>query len=341
MAHNPEGSWKIEAARFPKDAPFAQQARFLLGYAVTAPSGHNTQPWLFEITETGIDVIADRRRALPVVDPYDRELVISCGAAIANLEIAAAHFGFHPSVTLSPDPVDADLLARVDLAATGAPTPGPLFEAILRRRTTRAAYAGDLPSPTLIDACTAHAEALGINLIFISDAEKRQGVAELVDQGDHIQFDDPAFRRELASWVHSTRMGSRDGMSGTGFGMPDILAPVARFVIRTFDIGRGVAAGDVKKIMDGTPSLAVFSCNDDAQEAWLQTGRALGRVLLELTAQGFTASYLNQPIETASLRPKLSDKTGSARYPQILIRVGKASELPPPTVRRPVGDVIV
>lgn len=288
-------------------------------------------------------MIADRRRALPVVDPFDRELAISCGAAIANLEIAAAQFGFRPSVTLSPDPVNADLLAGVHLAVTGAPDPNPsgLLQAILRRRTTRARYAGNEPSPALIDACTAHAEALGINLTFISDEAKRRDIAEHVEQGDHLQFDDPSFRLELASWVHSTRMGRRDGMPGASFGMPDILAPVARFVMRMFDIGNGDASGDVKKIMEETPTLAVFSCNDDAQEAWLQTGRALGRVLLELTANGFTASYLNQPIETASLRPKLKEKTGSVEFPQILIRVGKSPDLPAPTARRMVEDVTV
>lgn len=343
MAQEHDDPWAIDAADFPKDGPFATQARFLLGYATLAPSGHNTQPWLFEISDHSINVIADRRRALPVVDPYDREMVISCGAAIANLEVAAVQFGFSPSVTLSPDPDREDLLACVALARTGAPiaTPGAHFAAIVNRRTTRARFADDVPQPALIDACIAHADVHGIALTVIFDEARRRGFADLVDQGDHGQFDDPAFRRELASWVHSTRMGSRDGMSGTGFGMPDILAPAARFVMRTFDIGNSVAAANVKAIMEGTPALALLSSNEDTQDAWLETGRALGRILLELTAQGFAASYLNQPIETPTLRPRLKEQAGVSGNPQILIRVGKAESSQPATVRRPLGDVII
>ena len=37
-----------------------------------APSGHNTQPWLFRVHEGVVELIADRTRALAVVDPDDR-----------------------------------------------------------------------------------------------------------------------------------------------------------------------------------------------------------------------------------------------------------------------------
>jgi hypothetical protein len=35
-------------------------------------------------SDTAIDVLADRTRALPVNDPEDRELTISCGCAVFN-----------------------------------------------------------------------------------------------------------------------------------------------------------------------------------------------------------------------------------------------------------------
>ena len=66
-----------------------------------------------------------------------------------------------------------------------------------------------------------------------------------------------------------------------------------------------------------------------------------GMPVLTLTARGLTASYLNQPIETESLRPRLRHATGSAGYPQILLRMGRASEAPEPTARRDLEDVIL
>ncbi|WP_205208599.1 hypothetical protein [Arenimonas caeni] len=65
----------------------------LIARAVLAPSSHNTQPWLFRPGEGHVELLADRTRALPVNDPDDRELVISCGAALLTLRAAAAGAG--------------------------------------------------------------------------------------------------------------------------------------------------------------------------------------------------------------------------------------------------------
>lgn len=67
--------------------------RSMLEAAVRAPSSHNTQPWLFAVRPDGIALYADRTRALPVNDPHDRELTVSCGAALLQLRVAAAAAG--------------------------------------------------------------------------------------------------------------------------------------------------------------------------------------------------------------------------------------------------------
>ena len=63
-----------------------------------APSKHNTQPWRFAIVEEGVEIYADYTRRLPHVDPDHRELLMSVGAAIMNLRVAAAHFGFESTI---------------------------------------------------------------------------------------------------------------------------------------------------------------------------------------------------------------------------------------------------
>lgn len=111
-------------------------------------------------------------------------------------------------------------------------------------------------------------------------------------------------------------------------------------VIRTFDLGNGVAASDRKKIVEGSPVLAVFSTEDDESADWIATGRALSRVLLKLTASGATASFLNQPIEVEALRTRLGRLIGIAGMPQLLLRFGYG-ELVPASARRPVEDVLI
>ena len=96
--------------------------------AISAPSILNTQPWRFRAgaVEPGhfnvIDLWADKNRQLVELDPECRELLISCGAALFNLEIAIAAVGRSQTCELNPDPTREDWLARVVLRGEHPPT---------------------------------------------------------------------------------------------------------------------------------------------------------------------------------------------------------------------------
>ena len=88
-----ELAWSIDPDDFPILGSPRQQLAFLVRYAVLAPSGHNTQPWRFVLSDTHVDVVADTSRALHMVDPHDREMTMSCAAAAETLLAALRAFG--------------------------------------------------------------------------------------------------------------------------------------------------------------------------------------------------------------------------------------------------------
>ena len=90
--------WNVSENEFPSEGTTRDKLKFVLNYAILAPSGHNTQPWLFKIVDDKIELYADRTRSLPVVDPDDRELTISCGAALYHIQLAIRHFGYEDVV---------------------------------------------------------------------------------------------------------------------------------------------------------------------------------------------------------------------------------------------------
>src|SRR3954452_10186304 len=96
--------WQIDASEFHELESRHEQMQFLLRYAVLAPSSRNTQPWMFRITAEGVDIFADFTRRLLTIDPDDRELLMSVGAAITNFRVAAAHFGFTTIVGYDAQP---------------------------------------------------------------------------------------------------------------------------------------------------------------------------------------------------------------------------------------------
>lgn len=333
-----EDPWTISETAYPAAGTTEEQLRFMLNYAVLAPSGHNTQPWLFRVEDDAVELRADRTRGLPVVDPEDRALVISCGAALFHLRIALRHFGYEDELETLPDPDDPDLLARVRTGASheGTGEEHSLFEAIPKRRSNRGLYE-DRPVPgRLLSALQAAAWEEGAWLHLVEDETPRHAIAELIAEGDRIQLSDRRFRRELASWVHPNRTRSRDGVPGYAFGFGDVMSLAGPFVMRTFDTGKGQAAKD-RQLAEGSPVLAVLGTEGDTVSEWLAAGQALARVLLRARAEGVWASFLNQPIEVPELRPRLAMVIAQEGYPQVLFRMGYGQDVRP-TPRRPATE---
>ena len=333
--------WQISEADFPSAGSPAEKLRFLLSYAVLAPSGHNTQPWLFKIINDEVELYADRSRALPVVDPEDRALTISCGAALFHLRIAMKHFGFAGKVELLPTADDPDLLARVSLGEMlqASEVEDLLFHAIPRRRANRMPFQDEEVSEQSQQAFRDGAAVEGAWLHIVDKGDSKDRVADLIAEGNRIQAANRHFRRELASWLHPTRSRSRDGMPGYAFGLGDLMSYAGPLLIRTFDWGNGQAAKD-RQLAAGSPVLAVLGTESDGPAEWLRAGQALDRVLLTATANGISASFLNQPIEVSELRPRLADLLDTQGFPQILLRMGYGPAVRP-TPRRPVSEVLV
>lgn len=339
----PEDPWSVAAWAFPHAGTVAEQLTFLVHYAVLAPSGHNTQPWRFRIADDAIELRADRSRALPAVDPGDRELVMSCGAALFHLRVAMRHFGFAPDVARFPEAEDPDVLARVRLGARldrrAAPTleDDRLFMAIPRRRTNRRPFAPRPVPEGELDVLRDAARREGAHLHVLAQASDKAALADLIAEGDRLQGGNPAFRRELAAWLEPNRSDRPDGIPGYAHGHGDLRAYVGPLIVRTFDWGDGQAARD-RQLAEGSPVLLVLGTDRDDPPAHLAAGEALDRVLLTATAYDLSASYLNQPIETPALREAVAGLAGAA-YPQVILRLGYGPPVPP-TPRRPASDVL-
>lgn len=305
--------------------------RTLLEAAILAPSSHNTQPWFFLVDGDRIALYADRTRALPVNDTEDRELTISCGCALFNLRVAAAAAGLRADVSLQPDRNDPDLLARVQLAPGPAdPHLASLQPFLARRRTCRQRFEQrPVPANVLDHIATACAQE-GATLRALTVEGQRQQLALLVAEGDRAQWGDPRWRRELAAWLHPRRRG--DGLS-----VPALAARVAQFVVRSFDMGDGVAAKD-RQLADGSPLLAVVTTADDSVTGWIAAGQGLQHMLLQACASGVQASFLNQPVQVAAVRSRLRELVQGV--PQLVVRLGYAPLDVSPTVRRPLDEVL-
>ena len=309
-------------------------------FAILAPSSHNTQPWSFNLRWDGLEIVLDRSRVLPVADPAAREMIISCGAALQNIRIALRHWGFAARVEILPHASNPDVLARVEVG--GPRTPSRLnellFAAIGERRTTRSPYLPAPVSPRLIAALRSAAALEGAGLYQTTDAALRSAMADLIAEGDRRQWVDRKFRREFVAWLRPNRGPARDGLPGYVFGMSDIVARLAPAVMRMMPLGRARAKHD-RALAVEAPLLMTLGTPGDTPRDWMAAGQALQLVLLVAAAHGIAASFLNQPLQVAALRPLVRSRLGLTGFPQVILRMGYAPSSTP-TPRRDLSEVL-
>jgi hypothetical protein len=138
-AYAPWGLWNDPSLR---GAPLA-----LVAAAVLAANPHDTQPWLFRISDDAIEVFADLSRNLGAMDAFVREMHSGLGCAIENMLVAAGPNGYDAEVaavegslanfTERRSPVAA---ASVRLKKRAPSAPDGLYNAIALRHTNRYAY---------------------------------------------------------------------------------------------------------------------------------------------------------------------------------------------------------
>ena len=332
--------WSISPEAFPADGFAADQLEFMLGYAILAPSTHNTQPWQFRINAMDVEIFADWSRRLAVVDPHGRELVMSCGAALFNLRVAAEYFEKGWRLEPLPDPSQPALLARFHLGQQAETSSEDvlLFHAVTQRHTNRGPFQLDPLPDELIGNCVTTAQQEGAWFMLADTDDTREALADLVAEADRQQWAQHAFRQELAGWLRTHPDTCADGIPVHHLGVQDWLSFAGPSLIRTFDRGKGQAARD-REIALHSPALVVLGTEQDDPAAWLAAGQALQAVLLRARSEEVWASFLCQPLEVPEIREQVAAMCGMPN-PQVILRMGYSTTADP-TPRRGIRSVLL
>ena len=328
----------------------------LVQSAILASNPHNSQPWLFRVTPTRIDLFADLERNLGTVDPLRRELHIGVGCALENLMLAAPAKGYVPRLNLRPDPTDPSLVASIDLKP-GVTEVSALYNAIPKRHTNRGAYDPNRPvTPELLSKLRGLNLEPDVDVLWFTD-ENRKQIGDLMVRGSEaLVSDDEQSRDSFAWWRESWQQLQvrRDGLTLDAQALPPtievaakILPPFTReqndeqFVTITRD--RLVATAPAFGL------LIARNPRDVTQQ--LHGGRLWQRMHLLATTKGLAMHPLNQVCEradreaTAGLKPEfttaLATLVGRADWFALMpFRLGYATGVARPSPRRGVNEVI-
>ena len=331
----------------------------LVRAAILASNPHNSQPWMFQVTDQSIDVYVDTRRNIGAIDPFLREMTMGIGCALENLLIAAAHVGQATNVTLLPDPGNPAHAAHIRLFGA-TPAPADLYAAIPKRHTNRGPYdtARAIPPELPAQFSALGADLPDVRVLWFSTPEERKRIGDLIVAATEAIIADRQQSADSAKWFRTSwqqLQSMRDGITLDAQSLPPfinaaakILPPLSQesadqaWLLATRD--RHVATAAAFGL------ITVPNARDNAMR--IRGGRLWQRMHLWATNKGLAMQPLNQMSERADreqqlgIEPRfgnaLKELVGDAGMQALMpFRVGYPTVEAKPSPRRDLKSVLI
>ncbi len=325
--------------------------------AILAANPHNTQPWLFHVTADRVEVFADANRAMPAVDPFDREHHVGLGCALENLTLGLTARGFSPSVTLLPELGDPAHVASVGFVASPA-ADSALYDAIGDRHSNRGPYlAAGIDQQTLDDLVGPTSDLSGVAVRWFTSPADRAGLTSVMLAATEAFIADQGQSEEAFSWFRNNRDDidkHRDGPTLDAQGLAPMTLALAKILPASSRVaGDRFWLDQTRTVHTATAAVyGIVTVTDTADVATrLTAGRLLQRIHLAATAGGLGLQYMNQITERidrerdlgapATFAPSLQRVLATpGRLPLVTFRLGHPARVALRSPRRAVSAVI-
>lgn len=143
---------------------------YILQAGVQAPSGENTQPWIFNVSDNVITVKVNPKGDCSFFNIKQRAAILSSGAVLENIKIAATVFGLEAEIQYNEGDILSTLeIAKIYLKNTQIKRDA-LFRSIWDRCTNRKQYSRKKIEPFVFDEIKKiTADYPGFNLNIVED----------------------------------------------------------------------------------------------------------------------------------------------------------------------------
>jgi len=309
--------------------------------ACRAPSLHNSQPWRWVLEGDTVHLFADPDRVVRAADSSGREALMSCGAVLDHFRVAMAAASYVAHIDRFPNPNDRLHVASIDFAPLGFVTDGhrQRANAILLRRTDRLPFAAPPDWHSFESDLRNTVDSDRVRIDIVPD-ELRSGLAEASQLTESLRLYDSSYHAELEWWTAAFEVSE---------GIPHSSLISAAESDRV-DVGRTFPVTHHRErrseVDQDRAKVAVLSTYDDTPHSVLRCGELLSAVLLDATMVGLATCTLTHITEVPASRKIVAELIGHSSQditPQVLIRIGRSpsiEDVPPPTPRRPVEDVL-
>jgi hypothetical protein len=309
--------------------------------ATLAPNPHNTQPWLFQVSENQIDLFADPARNLGTVDPYRREMYLGLGCALENLRLAALARGWQPQISLSPTQKE-----------------NPHAASIPQRHTDRAAYAPQqLTADVFTEMDILNPQPEKLRLFWLNNEPARSGFGSLNIQATEAFIADAEQSADSGRWFHhdwDEIQSSRDGITLDAQGNPALITTMGKILPPlSQEQNDQYWLQAIHTQVESAPAFGLIAIPERRDKAaLLEAGMLYQRLHLWAITAGLAMQPLNQVVERIDREISLGEAStmdaslhaltnGSGWQVVMPFRIGYPTIEAQPSPRRSVEMVLV
>ncbi|WP_376778583.1 Rv1355c family protein [Phytoactinopolyspora halotolerans] len=283
----------------PEPAP-AEAHAAVVHAARLAPSGGNTQPWKFLVSDSAVDVHLDPDQT-STLDVAFRGSYVSIGASLFNAQVAAARHGVLGKAEIFPEGSRQAPVARLNFGNGEEPELAALYDSMLQRVSNRH-LTEPIPLPDHVLAALQHAaQAEDAEAIIVTDRARLTELAELFGESDRIRYLTPKLHTEL---MRELRWPGRDSLD---WGLDvrtleldrsdlaklrvarreDIMA-----VLAEQDLGRALGESSRDRIA-GTSGLVVVTLGRATPADYVRGGMAIERLWIRAEQLGLSVQVMS------------------------------------------------
>lgn len=320
----------------------------ILSYAATAPSSHNTQPWTVKILSEKHWIIGwDKTRALPAVDPDNRELIISVGAFCEAVRIAAGQFGLKAEIKPAAKTNFDDTIAEIFFTENNFSSSDDNEAAFLaKRRTMRKNL-----SKTPLSSNDSDYLRTGINsgLYFIANGSPEAAIIEnAVLESNIAQAYNKSAASELAEWIrwsNSDAKAHRDGLTPASMEIDGFAGLFVRNFYSKEDVLKksfsDASVDSVRKALSSYGCWILITSKDSHPSDLLLSGGDFLRLGINACKKNIGIHPMTQPLEEKGFQEVLCSKLKINGKIQFILRSGYVEKYPEPvSLRRNPRDIL-
>lgn len=273
-----------------------ESLQIILKAAVQAPSGENSQPWRFVFHDGKLFLYNVPEKDLSLYNVRQFGSLVSHGAAIENIVIAASALHYATAVTLFPLEQDPNCTAQMTFTKDEQLPIDDLHNYIFARASNRSAYKPVTLSPEDKTAL------LNEHIVLIEDKQKRKNVGEALSYGDRLLFENIKihdFLFEHIYWTREEALQKKGGFYIKELGLNGPQEFVFKLLRKTSmvkffnSIGfPSVAAKGNGALYAASPILGAITMKGNSSKDFIQAGRSLERLWLTATKLGYDMQLL-------------------------------------------------